>query len=107
VGCTIECALVHGWHNPVLNKERLTRPPLYSTHTAFFLLSAVTVPAMVALIVDGGRCRRPGPSLRALEADVGSKELGSVSPGSTTDESMVQWIDLKCGSCCRMNHHAI
>jgi hypothetical protein len=57
------------------------------------LLSVVTVPAVVALMVDGGRCRRPGPSLRALEADVGSNESGSVSPGSTIDESMVQWAE--------------
>lgn len=47
------------------------------------------VPATVALMVDGGRCLRPGPSLRALFADVGNSSVGRVSPGSRIDESMV------------------
>lgn len=49
----------------------------------------MTVPATVALIVDGGRCLRPGPSLRALFADVGNSSCGRVSPGKTIDDSMV------------------
>lgn len=49
----------------------------------------MTVPATVALMVDGGRCRKPGPSLRAFDADVGSNSAGRVSPGSTMDDSMV------------------
>ena len=62
-----------------------TRPLLYSTHVAFFLVSVARAPAIVVVMVFGGMCRRPGPNVRGLFgfADVGSADEGILSPGRT------------------------
>ena len=62
-----------------------TLPLLFSTHIAFFLWSMLRAPASVGVIVDGGTCRRPGPSLSGTEVfdGTGSTSAEIVSPGST------------------------
>lgn len=65
----------------------LTRPPLYSTHNEFFLLSVTSCPATVGRMVLGGMCRSPGPSWRAFLGCEGICEGSIVSPGRTTDVS--------------------
>jgi hypothetical protein len=70
----------------VIERERgkeLTRLPLNSTQTAFFLLSVQSWPATVGVMVFGGMCRRPGPSLRGNLGCEGSDAGFRVSPGST------------------------
>jgi len=68
----------------VCNKKRdHTRLPLNSTQTAFFLLSVQSCPATVGVIVFGGICRKPGPSLRGNFGCEGRHAGSRVSPGST------------------------
>ena len=63
-----------------------TRPLLYSTRAAFFLLSVTRVPATVEVTVLGGMWRRPGPrvSVFFLPVPVGRACAGMISPGRTT-----------------------
>lgn len=63
-----------------------TRPLLFSTHIPFFLWSMQRVPAIVGVIVAGGVCRRPGPSLRGIEGldGVGKSSAEMSSPGKTS-----------------------
>lgn len=63
----------------------ITRPLLYSTEAAFFLLSVTRAPAIVAVMVSGGMCRRPGPrvSVFFLPVPVGKALFAISSPGST------------------------
>lgn len=49
-----------------------TLPVLCSTHIAFFLVSMQREPAKTAVMVDGGVCCSPGPSLSGIE------ELGGI-----------------------------
>jgi hypothetical protein len=67
-------------------KNELTLPLLYSTQAAFFLLSVVNAPAIVAVMVLGGMCRSPGPSVRGLFCFCGFGRAceGITSPGRTT-----------------------
>lgn len=64
----------------------LTLPLLFSIHIVFFLWSTQSGPARVAVMVDGGTWRRPGPSLRVAEevGDIGSTSGGISSPGRTS-----------------------
>jgi hypothetical protein len=66
--------------------ESLTLPLLLSTHIAFFFWSIHRGPATVAVMVEGGTCRRPGPSLRGrLGLDgIGRTSGQIVSPGRTS-----------------------
>ena len=48
---------------PSTDKGKLTRPPLNSTHIEFFLVSVHNCPATTGVMVFGGMCLRPGPSL--------------------------------------------
>jgi hypothetical protein len=59
---------------------------------------------MVALSVDGGMCRRPGPNLRVRLPDCGTSSEGRVSPGKTSDAIVrdgrselyvVRWCDVR------------
>jgi hypothetical protein len=65
--------------------DKLTLPLLYSTQAAFFLLSVVNAPAIVAVMVLGGMCRSPGPSVRGLFCFGGFGRAceGITSPGRT------------------------
>lgn len=67
-------------------RRMLTRPPLFSTQIAFLRLSMYSEPAMVGVMVEGGICRRPGPSFRGMEGfgDVGRRSEGISSPGNTS-----------------------
>ena len=60
-----------------------TRPPLNSTQTAFFLLSVHSWPATVGVMVFGGMCRSPGPSLSGSFGCDGRDSGSSSSPGRT------------------------
>lgn len=53
---------------------------------AFFLWSMHSEPARVVVMVEGGVCRRPGPSLRGMEGmeGIGRTSDEMVSPGRTT-----------------------
>lgn len=70
------CMNIHGRH---------TLPPLFSTHNAFFLRSMQSGPAKVVVTVEGGVCRRPGPSLSGAEGlgGIGSTSSDRISPGIT------------------------
>ena len=71
----------------------LTLPVLYSIEAAFFLLSVTNAPAMVAVTVSGGMCRRPGPRVNVFFLPVpwGRALFAISSPGRTTvrDAAMV------------------
>lgn len=75
------------------NKSFLTLPVLYSTEAAFFLLSVTSAPAIVAVTVSGGVCRKPGPrvSVFFLPVPVGRALFAMSSPGRTivADAAMV------------------
>lgn len=66
---------------------------LYSTEAAFFLLSVTSAPAIVAVTVSGGVCRKPGPrvSVFFLPVPVGRALFAMSSPGRTivADAAMV------------------
>jgi hypothetical protein len=64
----------------------LTRPPLLydSIHMAFFLGSDCKMPAIPAVIVDGGLYSNPGPSLSCFLDDLGILVGVMVSPGKTS-----------------------
>jgi hypothetical protein len=64
----------------------ITLPLFDSTDAAFFLLSVTSAPAMVVTTVEGGMCRRPGPSFNVFRfpVPVGSAWDGISSPGSTS-----------------------
>jgi hypothetical protein len=64
-------------------REEHTRLPLNSTQTAFFRLSVQTWPATAEVMVFGGMCRRPGPSLRGRVGCDGRDPGSSESPGRT------------------------
>lgn len=68
-----------------------TRPALCSTQIAFFLRSIWTEPAREAVIVDGGTCRRPGPSFMEMEGlrEDGSASIEMLSPGRTRVVMMI------------------
>src|SRR5437762_652909 len=69
----------------------LTRPPLFSTHTAFFLWSMQSSPATTVTIVSGGVWRRPGPSFKGTDGleEVGRAPGGIGSPGRTSGENVM------------------
>lgn len=70
----------------VRGERWLTLPLLDSIQAAFFLLSVTSAPAIVVVMVFGGMCRRPGPSVSVffLPVGVGQAAWGSSSPGRTT-----------------------
>ena len=80
-----------------------TLPVLYSTEAAFFLLSVTNAPAIVAVTVSGGMCRRPGPIVKVFFLPVpwGKALFAISSPGRTivADEAMVNDKE-KSVSCC-------
>jgi len=67
----------------IYERMRRTRLPLNSIQTAFFLLSVQSWPATVGVMVFGGMCRRPGPSLRGNFGCEGRDAGSRISPGST------------------------
>jgi hypothetical protein len=73
----------------ICNKDKtarkLTLPVLNSIQAAFFLLSVAKAPAIVHVIVLGGTCRRPGPSVRVFffPVGLGRASCGISSPGMT------------------------
>lgn len=82
----------------------LTRPPLLSTQIAFLRLSMQSAPAMVGVIVEGGMCRRPGPSFKGMEGlvDVGRRSEGISSPGNTSCVAIIVIAACRViGSCYR------
>ena len=68
-----------------MDVKRSTRPPLFSTHIAFFLCSMHKDPAIVGLIVEGGTCRKPGPNFKEVKglAGIGRRSGEMFSPGKT------------------------
>lgn len=62
-----------------------TLPLLFSTHIAFFLRSIHKSPATVLVMVDGGVCLSPGPSLSGSDDFWGTGRTSSerTSPGIT------------------------
>ena len=67
-------------------RRAVTRPLLFSTQMAFFLLSIHNEPADTGVMVEGDTSRKPGPSLRGILGFEGvgrtSEEISS--PGSTS-----------------------
>lgn len=70
-------------------REVSTLPVLFSTHIAFFLASMQRAPASTVVIVDGGVCWSPGPSLRGKDGLGGSGRFSwvMVSPGKMNVET--------------------
>ena len=66
-------------------KSHCTLPLLFSTHIAFFFWSMRNGPATTDVMVEGGRCRKPGPSLSGIEGleGIGRTSEEIVSPGRT------------------------
>ena len=80
----IRLVTVHYCRKITINYS-FTRPLLLSTHIACFLRSTHKEPATVGVIVAGGACRKPGPSLSAVEGFEGAGRILEEisSPGKT------------------------
>ena len=76
----------------VLLRACLTLPVFDSTEAAFFLLSVTSAPAIVAVTVSGGVCRKPGPKVKVffLPVPVGNALFGMSSPGRTIVAAMMR-----------------